>query len=98
MASRFVNEEFQKISPQLCWRRTGARKRAAFSISKHPQQGQATLEYVLLLSILGLIALGFVSAFGNLMGENITRFNVVLEKELSTGSFPEKIGAWRTAQ
>lgn len=98
MASRFVIEEFRKFSPQLCRRRRRARKSAALCISNKSNRGQATLEYVLLLSILGLIALAFVTFFSETMGTGITRFNAVLEKELATGSFREKTTTWRVAQ
>ena len=59
------------------------------SKSSH-QRGQATLEYVLLLSVLALMSFGFVKTINAGLQTGITYFTAVLEQDLSPGSYREK--------
>lgn len=57
-------------------------------------RGQATIEYVLLLSMAALIGLTFMSSFRQMLGEGILHFNVILEREVMTGSYDKAATQW----
>lgn len=65
-----------------------------FKKKSHLNSGQALLEYVLLLSLVAAIAIGFRSSFGVFMSTGITRFNAQLEKELTSAGFAEAKSLW----
>lgn len=58
-----------------------------FQSKSKNEAGQATVEYVLLLSVIGAMALGFTIGFNRLIQDGLTRFNTVLERDLSPGSW-----------
>lgn len=52
------------------------------------------LEYALILGVAAAMSIGFTLAFGGAIQKGFTKFNAILEKELSTGSFREKLQIW----
>jgi hypothetical protein len=53
-------------------------------------QGQALVEYVLLLAVAAGLAVALNASFGAILGKGILGFNTVLQRELSSGNFPEQ--------
>lgn len=75
---------------------------AVYSISPRKKNkrhsGQATVEYVLVLAMIGVVALGITEAMNTVLQSGITKFTAVLEKDLSTGSYGEKFDQWRMTE
>lgn len=64
-------------------------------LKKKSTSGQALIEYALLLAIAAGVSLSFTSFFSNATKNGIFVFNAVLEKELATGSFANKLNIWQ---
>lgn len=58
------------------------------------QSGQATLEYVLMLSIAIAISIGIYSGFYSTLRTGFKNLNAELEKSLQTGNFEENVNGW----
>lgn len=74
-----------------------ARRYSFSKISGH-ERGQATLEYVLLLTMAAMLGVGFHASFGKLLNNGVLNINAVLEQELTSGdwdgTFPEAAKGW----
>jgi hypothetical protein len=65
------------------------------SSTNSSRSGQALMEYVLLLSAAALLSVGLATSFQKLTQFGFAKFNAVLESELRTGSFGDRLlRAW----
>lgn len=56
--------------------------------------GQATIEYVLMISVVIAVSLGIYRGFYDSLRQGFLALNAELEKSLQTGNFPENNRGW----